>query len=267
MADYLDWRDLLDEEEAATTGAAPPQGTDAPAEADEPALTQALPADLQALMAEKARLEDELRALSGQAKPGTSPEDLRRERCFPVKVHTKESRIEERRLRRHDEQLRLLAQRAGERAAGERRAEQQRAAEAALRRREWLQRRIVALAAAEAAERAAAELRARAAAEAAVRAAAEAASRERWAAQRREAVASRTAEARRASAWNEARHDVQLAATAARCQAREREQEMAAARAEQARAGRVAAAAELVQARRREARAIDRHLDERNRRQ
>lgn len=260
MADYLDWRDLLDEEDATAARPSPPDpGVDAAAPADDPAIRPALPADIQALLAEKARLEDELRALSGQAKPGATPDDARRERCFPVKVHTKESRIEERRLRRHDEQLRLLAQRAAERASADRAAEQRREADIAERRRQCLQERIVALTVAAAA--------ARAAAEAATRAAAEAALRDRWAELRRGAVAAHAAELRRASAWHEARHAAQLATAASRTQAREREQAREAALAEQARAQRVLAAAQLVNDRRREARVIERHLDARSRRQ
>lgn len=261
MADYLDWRDLLDEEEAtaAARPASPPHpNVDAAAPADDPASKPALPADIQALLAEKARLEDELRALSGQAKPGAGPDDARRERCFPVKVHSKESRIEERRLRRHDEQLRLLAQRAAERASAARAAQQRREAEAAERRRQWLQARIVALAAAEAT--------ARAAAEASLRAAAEAARSHRWAERSRVAVAAKQAERSHANAWSEARHVSQQAAATSRALAREHEQAREAALAEQARAQRALAAAQLVQERRREARVIERHLDERSRR-
>ena len=159
MADYLDWRDLLDTAEEPAAPPSPSPGPDAPVGPGAPALAQALPADLQALLAEKARLEDELRALSGQGKPAAA--DPRRDLCFPVKVHTKESRIEERRLRRHDEHLRLLAQRAGERAAAARRLEERRELEAAERRREWLQRRIAAIAAAETEAEIAAEAAAR----------------------------------------------------------------------------------------------------------
>ncbi len=257
MADYLDWRDLLDEEATAAKPASPPHpGVDAAAPPDDPA--PALPADIQALLAEKTRLEDELRALTGQSKPGASPDDTRRQRCFPVKVHSKESRIEERRLRRHDEQLRLLAQRAGERASAARADQQRREAEAAERRRQWLQARIIALAAAEAT--------ARAAAEASLRAAAEAARSHRWAERSRVAVAAKQAERSHANAWSEARHASQQAAATSRVMAREREQAREAALAEQARAQRAEAAAQLAQERRREARVIERHLDERSRR-
>ena len=51
---------------------------------------------VQALLAEKDRLEAELKRLSGFGEP--APEDERVKRMYPVKVHTKDSRIEERRL-------------------------------------------------------------------------------------------------------------------------------------------------------------------------
>ena len=68
-----------------------------------------LPPDVQALLAEKERLEDELARLARHGAP--RPEEERMKRMYPVRVHTKESRIEDRRLRRHDEQQRMLKQR------------------------------------------------------------------------------------------------------------------------------------------------------------
>lgn len=280
MADYVDWHDLLDDDAAPAPAPAPAPGREQPAAPAD--LTRSLPPELQALLAEKSRLEDELRAMSGRGKP--SPTDARRDRCFPVKVHTRESRIEDRRLARHDEHLRLLAQRAGERAAAERRAEQQRQAEreleAAERRRQWLAARIAAAAAA--------EVEARVAAEAEARVAAEAESRRRWAEQRRLAALARAGEQVRAALWQEERHDARVAANivkvaaarraalwqqerharralavVVRTQARDREQAAQDARADEARAARVAAARELVQSRRREAQRTDQHLDDR----
>jgi hypothetical protein len=130
---YLSWQDLLDEE-AAQDGEGLPREAGAGPDAIE------LPADIKALLAEKERLERELRTLTGQSDP--SQEDERLNRMFPVKVHTKETRLEERRQRRRDEERRLLEQRTVERrrmreAAEVRRAEQeaerQRAAAAAAR--------------------------------------------------------------------------------------------------------------------------------------
>jgi len=117
---YLTWQDLLDQEEGDGPASAPgahgaPQdeipdllyGTAAPESTTASPL--ALPPDVQALMTEKERLEGEMARLTGQAPP--APEEERMRRMYPVRVHTKETRIEDRRLRRHDEQQRVLKQR------------------------------------------------------------------------------------------------------------------------------------------------------------
>jgi len=111
---YLTWQDLLEAEDALadTAGDQPIADPATAAGGDDswaPAAPVQLPPDVEALLAEKARLEDELKRLTGMGEP--KPEDERMKRMYPVKVHTKESRIEERRLRRHDEQQRLLKQR------------------------------------------------------------------------------------------------------------------------------------------------------------
>src|SRR3954452_7533832 len=94
---YLSWEDLLAEDEAENAQAlrSTPEGDAFLASAQ--AADLELPSDLTALLAEKERLERELKKLTGEAAP--DPEDVRRQQMFPVKVHTKESRIEERRLR------------------------------------------------------------------------------------------------------------------------------------------------------------------------
>jgi hypothetical protein len=117
---YLSWEDLLAEEEDQRTQ--PPE-RDASASAQLADLE--LPSDLKALVAEKERLEKELKRLTGDAAP--DPEDVRRQQMFPVKVHTKESRIEERRLRKRDELMRMQAQRVLERRRIAARIEQRRA--------------------------------------------------------------------------------------------------------------------------------------------
>src|SRR5205085_3649645 len=75
------------------------------------------PPELVELLRKKEALEAQLRQFAAGEQ---APEDARRAKCFPVKVHTKESRIEERRLRRRDEQLAALTQRRLERAHVER---------------------------------------------------------------------------------------------------------------------------------------------------
>ena len=130
---YLTWQDLLEAEsegeaalDAAEESTAQPQVS---AAADDPWQSTAkvrLPPDVEALLAEKERLEDELKRLAGLGEP--RPQDERLKRMYPVKVHTKESRIEERRLRKHDERQRMLKQRAQETKLARAR-EQQRQAE------------------------------------------------------------------------------------------------------------------------------------------
>ena len=110
---YLSWEDLLEDEppedgsEAARPAAAESvdrgdAGADLPADFE-------LPEGLQMLLAERQRLEQALKELTGEAEP--SPEDERMKRMFPVKAHTKESRIEERRLRLRDELRRMQEKR------------------------------------------------------------------------------------------------------------------------------------------------------------
>ena len=139
---YLTWQDLLDEEDDTDVGP-----TTAGTHPDEPAVDLwsagdqvTLPPDVQALLAEKDRLEAELKRLSGFGEP--APEDERVKRMYPVKVHTKDSRIEERRLRRHDDHQRLLKQRALEAKLSRARDERRQAELAAERRRRAIERAL-----------------------------------------------------------------------------------------------------------------------------
>lgn len=109
---YLSWEELLDEDRVQAQAPEQAAGADLgwlAVPAGLPADFE-LPPDLRALSAERERLEKELKQLAGAAEP--DPEDARLQRMFPVKVHTKESRIEERRLRQRDELLHMQAQRA-----------------------------------------------------------------------------------------------------------------------------------------------------------
>jgi hypothetical protein len=137
---YLTWQDLLDEEAddgAPAAGAVPDSQPQPTVAYTTPLPTEAevkLPPAVEALLAEKERLEEELKRLAGFGDP--RPEDERLKRMYPVKVHTKESRIEERRLRQHDEHQRLLKQRAMEaKLAQAREARRQAEAEAERRRK------------------------------------------------------------------------------------------------------------------------------------
>jgi hypothetical protein len=105
MDAYLSWQDLASEDESGPAGPSPNLSIEPPPQA--PGVP--LPPEISALIEERQRLEQQMAALTGQAAP--DPEDERRQRAFPVRVHTKESRIEERRLRLHDEKLRMLANR------------------------------------------------------------------------------------------------------------------------------------------------------------
>ncbi|MFN8466286.1 MAG: hypothetical protein U0X20_12085 [Caldilineaceae bacterium] len=139
---YLTWQDLLDEEEGdGPTGAPGDENSDllygaagAGTAVESPV---ALPPDVQALMTEKERLEGEMARLTGQAPP--RPEEERMRRMYPVRVHTKETRIEDRRLRRHDEQQRMRKQRVLERKLVQARERQQQEELAALRKRRALE--------------------------------------------------------------------------------------------------------------------------------
>lgn len=114
---YLSWQDLLDEDTPSGSpgialehapAAEPPRAAAPQQEQMHAPAGVKLPADVQALLTDKERLEDELAHLTGHA---PRPQDERLRRMYPVRVHTKETRIEERRLRRHDEHQRMLKQR------------------------------------------------------------------------------------------------------------------------------------------------------------
>ena len=116
MGAYRTWEDLDDEApKPVPPRAAPGPGASGAAPigtADEVERLGA-PGELVDLLRKKEQLEAQLRQFAAGEQ---APVDERRAKCFPVKVHTKESRIEERRLKRRDEQLVLLTQRSLERA-------------------------------------------------------------------------------------------------------------------------------------------------------
>lgn len=94
---YQTWQDLL-EAEIPAADSLREEEAEAPVRA-------ALPDDVRALMEERERLEAELKALIGEGPP--DPDTERFGRMYAVPVHTKETRIEERRQRRQEELLRL----------------------------------------------------------------------------------------------------------------------------------------------------------------
>lgn len=109
----LTWEELL-EEEGAPANPAPAVASsieDKPAAQIAPGLAGIpsgleIPAEIKKLFAEREELENRMKVLSGQAPP--AKEDAYTKAKFPVKVHTKESRIEERRQGVRDEQRRAL---------------------------------------------------------------------------------------------------------------------------------------------------------------
>lgn len=129
MGRYRTWEDLDDAAPPPSAAAAPLVPEPGTPEIDKTAAAiERLggPPELVELLRRKEELEAQLRQFAA-GEP--EPYDERRAKCFPVKVHTKESRIEDRRLRRRDEQLALLNQRSLEHARLERvRAEQDRQA-------------------------------------------------------------------------------------------------------------------------------------------
>lgn len=114
---YQSWQDLLEEETtlppvvAGKNNALPEAGAE-----DIP-----LPEGYLHLLREKEELEHRLKQMTGHAAP--DPETERQKLLYPVKVHTPESRIEERQLRKAEEQRRLQEQRALERQIAAKKAE------------------------------------------------------------------------------------------------------------------------------------------------
>jgi hypothetical protein len=225
---YLTWQDLLAEEaETDVTPGAADTSPDQPATDLWSASGQiTLPADVEALLAEKDRLESELKRLSGSGDP--RPEDERIKRMYPVKVHTKDSRIEERRLRRHDDHQRLLKQRALEAKLSTAREERRQAESAAELRRRAVERALATVRAEvrraeaeaerrrKAIERAQAALREQArqaeyAAEQERKALETAAVQRRWEHDRQKALQKRAQERRQESLWQEQVLDEQRA--------------------------------------------------------
>ncbi len=218
---YLSWQDLLEAEAEPSTSQPQPS-----ASGDEPWLDDArpatvqvqLPPDVAALLAEKERLEGELKHLAGLGEP--KAEDERLQRMYPVKVHTQASRIEDRRLRQHDERQRLLKQRALEAKLAQAREAQRQAEVEAEHQRKLLEQELAKVQAQlrqaelEAERRRKALERAKAAARAAQRQAEYAAERQRkeleqaalqarWASDRQKALLSGVQERRQQALWHE----------------------------------------------------------------
>lgn len=135
--DYKSWEDFLDEEEeVAKEGAS-----------DQPDLEYLkdqveLPDSVKDLLEKRQQAEDHLKQLTGEAPP--DPEEERQRLMYPIKVHTKETRIEERRERKEQEKkhflkLKTLEEKIANRRVEERRHVAQQEATEARKRRERIQ--------------------------------------------------------------------------------------------------------------------------------
>lgn len=197
MEAYQSWQDLLSEDEEDI--APPPALGDEASRSDAAAPIgdiAALSPEIAALMKEREGLEKRLKVLTGQEAPA---EDERTKRCFPVFAHTKETRIEERRLRRHDEQRQMANARARERALAAEKALADRQGEQETQKRDAARKRE--------AEQRLQEDREEQRAEAEARAGAEAARYAEWEAQRKELALAEVKTVKERRAWQNARDD------------------------------------------------------------
>ena len=109
--DFYTWQDLLDDEshDARQEPMVDSSATEAPqAISLEDLISEGqIPSELSDLLKQRDELEKDFKALTGQAKP--EPEDERTKLMYPVFAHTKETRLQEKRLRSRDER-RMAAQ-------------------------------------------------------------------------------------------------------------------------------------------------------------
>jgi len=135
--DYKSWEDFLDEDEEVSEKEA----------SDQPDLEYLkdqveLPDSVKALLEKRQQAEDHLKQLTGEAPP--DPEEERQRLMYPIKVHTKETRIEERQERKEQEKkhflkLKTLEEKVANRRVEERRHIAQQEATEARKRRERIQ--------------------------------------------------------------------------------------------------------------------------------
>jgi hypothetical protein len=104
--EYSTWQDLLDEEPEDGEREAHAQSdtesvSGTPTAASSANLGAELPPAIQSLLAEREKLEQEFKVLTGEADAGS--DEKRQALMFPVPVHTKETRVAERREHRERE--------------------------------------------------------------------------------------------------------------------------------------------------------------------
>lgn len=141
---YQRWEDLLDDDEGdqGPTSDGPLASTPAGVDADDPqALLREVP-ELAQLLEQRSALERRMKGLLGQ---GASDDDDPRQRLrFPVREHTAQSRLEDRRMEQRDLETRLAALQRLARQRLQRRAEQEQQAHEQRRREHRVQRRRAA---------------------------------------------------------------------------------------------------------------------------
>jgi len=103
---YKSWQELLEDEPSSNSTPSLKQEIKQAPVIDE---SVALPEEYQALLEQKKELEQRMKKLTGQAEPNR--EEERQQVMYPVKIHTKKSRIEERKQKKWEEQQALLKQR------------------------------------------------------------------------------------------------------------------------------------------------------------
>lgn len=112
--DYTFWEDLLEEEGVSESPARNASASSSTADTSlEDLLDMDLPSELKNLFQERKRLEQQFLGLIGKGEP--DPDEERKRLCFPVKVHTKESRLLDKRVEKRDEQRRIKNKKSQER--------------------------------------------------------------------------------------------------------------------------------------------------------
>ncbi len=112
MEEYVSWEDLLEEDAEADVSdeTETSQVLSEGPKLEDLLATEELPDELKALLREKQQLEHQMKVLTGQASEEDEADAYQAKR-FPVKVHTKESRLEDLRQKRRDERQQFWKQR------------------------------------------------------------------------------------------------------------------------------------------------------------
>lgn len=118
--DYKSWEDLLNEEDQAD--AIPSETVLSDQDLSYLKNQVDLPEDVNALFDKQTELENKLKKLTGQGEP--DPEEERIKLMYPIKVHTKESRLEDRQQKKEEEKKHFQKIKALEKKIAQRKAEE-----------------------------------------------------------------------------------------------------------------------------------------------